>query len=171
MNQLLESYAAFELKPAGFWVRFWAYLADLLITAALAGLLIRPLFMLTGWGGDAASWYAPVGILSSLLFYAYFVLTTKFLGQTAGKMIFGLRVVRLDDQPLDWGTVLFREWIGRFFSAVIWPLYWIVGFTPKKQGIHDFIADTTVVHENAYRKSRDPERLAEGPQLHGTGAV
>nr|MCX3331022.1 RDD family protein [Bacillus pacificus] len=28
----------------------------------------------------------------------------------------------------------------------------VVGETPKKQGIHDYFADTTVVHEKLYRK-------------------
>ncbi|MET1176292.1 RDD family protein, partial [Paenibacillus amylolyticus] len=27
-----------------------------------------------------------------------------------------------------------------------------IAFTPKKQGIHDLIADTTVIHEALYRK-------------------
>jgi uncharacterized RDD family membrane protein YckC len=35
------------------------------------------------------------------------------------------------------------------------PLYWVIGFTPKKQGLHDFIADTMVIHENVYEKKVD----------------
>ena len=44
---------------------------------------------------------------------------------------------------------MFREWIGRFISGTIIILYVVVGFLPKKQGIHDLFADTTVIHERS----------------------
>ena len=70
-------------------------------------------------------------------------------------MILGIKVVSLKGDSLNWSTIIFREWIGRFFSTAL-PflifLYGLVAFTPKKQGVHDFIADTTVVHEGTYMK-------------------
>ncbi|MGI2326339.1 RDD family protein [Planococcus sp. YIM B11945] len=149
-----EEVLFYERKPAGFWVRFWAYLIDLLVIAGLTSILIKPVFAIVGLETNDAVWYAPYAILSALVFYSYFVFLTKFFNQTVGKMILGIRVVSLKEDSLSWGTLLFREWIGRFISAVIWPLYAIIGFTPLKQGIHDFIADTTVVHEEAYRKRK-----------------
>jgi uncharacterized RDD family membrane protein YckC len=71
---------------------------------------------------------------------------TKFLGQTLGKMVFGLKVVDLKKNGLSWGTVLFREWIGRFISSTVIVGYIIVAFLPHKQGLHDLFADTSVVH-------------------------
>ena len=61
--------------------------------------------------------FAPISIASAVIFYLYFVLMTKFLRQTLGKMVFGLKVVDLKKNGLSWGTVLFREWIGRFISV------------------------------------------------------
>ncbi|HSO58459.1 MAG TPA: RDD family protein [Paenisporosarcina sp.] len=142
-------------KPAGFWVRFWAYLIDLLVISSISSIVIYPLFRIFGWDVQGTTWYAPIGFLTSFIFYVYFVLMTKFFKQTVGKMIFGLRVVSLKDESLSFITILFREWIGRFFSATILPLYWVIGFTPKKQGLHDFIADTMVIHENVYEKKID----------------
>jgi len=142
----------FEHKPAGFWVRFWAYLIDLLVISSITSIAIYPLFRIFGWDLQGTTWYAPIGFLTGLIFYAYFVLMTKFFKQTVGKMIFGIRVIPLKNEEFSWLTILFREWIGRFFSATIWPLYWIIGFTPKKQGLHDFIADTMVIHEQSYEK-------------------
>lgn len=84
---------------------------------------------------------------------------TKFFGQTVGKMILGLRVISLKEDKLTWGTLLFREWIGRFISTTILPLYWIVGFTALKQGVHDFVADTTVIHESSYRKQKTIQKI------------
>lgn len=142
----------FKHKPAGFWIRLWAYLIDLLVISSLTSIVIYPLFRVFNWDVQGTTWYAPIGFLTGFIFYVYFVLMTKFFKQTVGKMIFGLRVIPLKSENLSWLTILFREWIGRFFSATIWPLYWIIGFTPKKQGLHDFIADTMVIHEHSYEK-------------------
>ncbi|EPD54145.1 hypothetical protein HMPREF1210_00130 [Paenisporosarcina sp. HGH0030] len=142
----------FILKPAGFWIRFWAYLIDLLVISSVTSIVIYPLFHIFGWDVQGATWYAPIGFITGFIFYLYFVLMMKFFNQTVGKMIFGLRVIALQSESLSLSTILFREWIGRFFSATILPLYWVVGFTPKKQGLHDFIADTMVIHEQTYEK-------------------
>jgi uncharacterized RDD family membrane protein YckC len=136
-----------EPDYAGFWIRFWAYLLDLVVIASINGILVYPLFRLMDLPLNKASLFAPISIVTAIVFYAYFVFMTKFLGQTLGKMVFGLKVTTLDHTKLNWSTVLFREWIGRFISGTILVLYFVVGFLPKKQGIHDLFADTTVIHE------------------------
>ncbi|WP_281864430.1 RDD family protein [Planomicrobium okeanokoites] len=156
-----EEVMFYERKPAGFWIRFWAYLIDLLVISGVTSILLKPVFALIGVSVDSTNWYAPFTILSALLFYTYFVLMTKFFSQTVGKMIFAIKVVSLKKDSLDWGTLLFREWIGRLISVTILPLYFIVGFTPLKQGVHDFFADTTVVHEQSYRKRKMMQKVRD----------
>ena len=156
-----EEVMFYERKPAGFWIRFWAYLIDLLVISGVTSILLKPAFALIGVSVDSTNWYAPFTILSALLFYTYFVLMTKFFSQTVGKMIFAIKVVSLKKDSLDWGTLLFREWIGRLISVTILPLYFIVGFTPLKQGVHDFFADTTVVHEQSYRKRKMMQKVRD----------
>jgi len=131
---------------AGFWMRFWAYLADLIIIGSLNRIIIYPIFRATDMPLHESGIFTPINITTALVFYLYFVLMTKFLKQTLGKMIFGLQVVPLKKATLSWDTVLFREWIGRFISSSIIILYAIVAFLPKKQGLHDLFADTAVVH-------------------------
>ncbi|ANU12707.1 hypothetical protein B481_1251 [Planococcus halocryophilus Or1] len=161
----------YERKPAGFWVRFWAYLIDLLVVAALTSILVKPVFALSGLETTNMPWYGPFAVVSAVIFYGYFVLMTKFFGQTVGKMIMGIRVVSLKSDNLSIMTLLFREWIGRFISVTILPLYWIVGFTPLKQGVHDYIADTTVVHEESFRKNKMLKKnQTEGSELQETRA-
>ncbi|MDF2067885.1 RDD family protein [Bacillus sp. Cr_A10] len=148
----------FEHKAAGFWIRFWAYVADLLVLASIGMLLIKPIFRLLSLEINDPTWYAPFTLITSIIFYAYFVLMTKFFNQTVGKMIFGIKVITKDREKLKWSTVLFREWVGRIISVI--PLnipYLAVAFTPKKQAIHDFIADTLVVHEAVYDKTQKVE--------------
>ncbi len=132
---------------AGFWMRFWAYLLDLLVIASINGMFIRPIFRAADLSLTTTGVFTPINIACAIVFYSYFVLMTKKFGQTLGKMVFGLKVVSLDEEQLSWGKIIFREWIGRYISATFIFLYVIAAFTPKKQAIHDFIADTTVVHE------------------------
>lgn len=166
-----EEVLFYERKPAGFWVRFWAYLIDLLVVAALTSILVKPVFVLSGLETINMPWYGPYAVVSAVIFYGYFILMTKFFGQTVGKMVMGIRVVSLKSDNLSIMTLLFREWIGRFISVTILPLYWIVGFTPLKQGVHDYIADTTVVHEDSFRKNKMlKKKKLEGSELQETGA-
>ena len=133
-------------KFAGFWMRFWAYLLDIVVIGSIDRIVVYPIFRMFDFSLSEANMFAPVAIITAIVFYAYFVLMTKYFGQTLGKMVFGLRVVSLNNEKLNWSTILFREWIGRFISGTILILYIVVGFLPKKQGIHDLFADTTVVH-------------------------
>ena len=142
-----ENYA---LKTAGFWIRFWAFLLDGFIITAIGGILVNPIFYLMDWSLSETVWYAPISIISAIFYYSYFVLMTKFFGQTLGKMIFGLRVISLKHEKLTWSDVLFRDWIGRIINSIFMPLYILVGILPNNQGLHDYFADTTVVHEKVY---------------------
>lgn len=132
---------------AGFWIRFWAYLVDLIVIGSITRLIVNPIFKLLDISLSDGSMFAPISILTSIVFYGYFVLMTKYFSQTIGKMVFGIRVIELKGGKPSWGTILFRELIGRFISTTIFILYVVVAFTNKKQGIHDLFADTTVVQE------------------------
>ncbi|WP_337982642.1 RDD family protein [Lysinibacillus sp. C5.1] len=171
----------YELKTAGFWVRFWAFVLDGLIISAIIGIAVNPIFYLMDWSLSESVWYAPISIISAVLYYCYFVLMTKFFGQTLGKMALGLRVVSLKHDKLQWSDVLFREWIGRLISNIFTPLYILVAILPDNQGIHDYFAETTVVHEKVYivketvqatvqtpatiqETAKEPEKLEEKPE-------
>ncbi len=144
---LPDQKTADPMRFAGFWMRFWAYLLDLVVVSSIDRILINPIFRAMDIPLNGNSLFAPITIATAITFYAYFVLMTKFFGQTLGKMVFGLKVVGLEGKKLTWGTIIFREWIGRFISMTIFIGYVIVAFLPKKQGLHDLFADTSVVHE------------------------
>ncbi|MCM3569611.1 RDD family protein [Neobacillus mesonae] len=147
VNNHLETIPS-PVRYAGFWMRFWAYLLDLIVIGSLVRLFINPVFRLFDIPLTEFNMFAPISIASAVIFYLYFVLMTKFFNQTLGKMVFGLKVIDLKHEQLSWGTILFREWIGRFISATIVIGYIIVAFLPKKQGLHDLFTDTTVIHTN-----------------------
>lgn len=135
-----------SIRYAGFWMRFWAYLLDLIVVGSLERLIIKPLFRILEIPLVEFNMFAPISIASAIIFYLYFVLMTKYFNQTLGKMVFGIKVIDLKNDKLSWGTILFREWIGRFISATVVIGYVIVAFLPKKQGLHDLFTDTSVVH-------------------------
>ncbi|WP_155592757.1 RDD family protein [Lysinibacillus cavernae] len=140
----------YSLKTAGFWIRLWAFLLDGFIISAVGGILVNPIFYLMDWSLSESVWYAPISIIMAILYYSYFVLMTKFFGQTLGKMVFGLRVISLKHDKLTWSDVLFRDWIGRIINNIFMPLYILVVILPENQGLHDYFADTTVVHEKIF---------------------
>ncbi|TYS19755.1 RDD family protein [Rossellomorea vietnamensis] len=135
------------VELGGFWMRFWAYLLDLIVISSIGRLIVYPIFRALDLSLMKDDMFAPISILSAIIFYGYFVLMTRYFGQTLGKMAFGLKVIELDGKTLQWSTILFRELIGRFISASFFVLYIVVAFTNKKQGIHDLFADTTVIRE------------------------
>lgn len=149
----MEIVEQYEEKTAGFWIRFWAFLTDGLIVGAIISIFIKPIFYFLGLDLFSSDWYAPITIVSGIIYYGYFILMTKFWQQTIGKMIFGIKVKPLKEEKLSWGTVLFREFVSRFINNTIWITYLFVVIAPKNKGIQDFIADTIVVHENVYVKN------------------
>jgi uncharacterized RDD family membrane protein YckC len=135
------------LHYAGFWMRFWAYLLDLIVIGSISRIIVYPLFRVLDLSVANTGIFSAINIATAAVFYLYFILTTKYFSQTVGKMVFGLKVVSLNEKELSWKTILFREFIGRYLSATIFVLYLLVVFLPKKQGLHDYFADTIVIHE------------------------
>ena len=144
----------FRAKYVGFWTRFWAYTIDLLVLSAISGIMIKPVFRVIGIDITNPSFllFSPYKVTVLVLLLLYFMLMTKFLGQTVGKMIMGIRVVSKDGSKLTWGTVIFREVFGRFISKTLVIPYLLVVFMPKKEALHDLFADTVVEYEHTYEK-------------------
>jgi uncharacterized RDD family membrane protein YckC len=142
----LSSYPTAGLRFAGFWMRFWAYLLDLVVIGSVERIIINPLFRTLDISLFEFNMFAPISIATAITFYLYFVLMTKIFKQTLGKMVFGLKVIDLAGNELTWGTILFREWIGRFISTTVIIGYVIVAFLPKKQALHDIFVQTSVIH-------------------------
>lgn len=164
---ITESY---RLKYAGFWIRFWAYLIDLIIIGSISGIVIKPIFrvMDVEITNPSFLFFSPYKIVSLLLLLIYFTLMTKWFKQTVGKMIMGIRVESMNGKPLTWGQLIFREVFGRFISKTLLIPYLLVIFMPKKEALHDIFADTVVVHEKVYEQFQTQayvKKEAEGHQL------
>lgn len=135
-----------EYVYAGFWLRFWAYLIDLIVIASVNRIIIYP--FIQGFDiSNRTAVFSLEALLTGLVFFAYFAIMTKVTNQTLGKMVVGVKVVSIHGDNLSWGTIIFREVIGRFISKALFGLVYIwVAFSPRKQGVHDYFADTWVIH-------------------------
>ncbi|MDG5787006.1 RDD family protein [Evansella sp. AB-P1] len=136
--------------PAGFWMRLWAYLIDLLVVSSLNGIIIVPIFAFTNLHDATIGFYSIAGIFGVALSFAYFSVLTKIWQQTIGKRIMGVKVQSDHACELTWGDVLIREVVGRYIHQSIFitnALYLIIPFHESKKGIHDMIADTLVILE------------------------
>ena len=113
------------LPRAGFWLRTGALALD----AILVGFVIKLLS-----GGAFPVWFA-----------GYCVVLWVLRGTTVGGAVCGLKVVRLDDRPVDWAVALVRA-LGGFLSLAALGLgfFWIA-FDRERQSWHDKIAGTVVV--------------------------
>ena len=105
-------FSAATLPRAGFWIRIAAALLDFLMVAMVVNILFH-------------SHDGP-----GLMFFflgAYSAIMWKAKGTTIGGVICGLKVVRLDDRPIDWTVAIVRALTG-FLSFVVAGLgfIWVV---------------------------------------------
>ena len=111
---------------AGFWERMGAAFLDLVLVVVLSALV----------GG------MPLGLLIAL---AYFTGMWTWKGTTIGGIVLGLKVVRVDCQPLLWHVALIRSLAAAFSAFVLFLGFLWIAWDKEKQGWHDMIAGTVVL--------------------------
>lgn len=136
-------------EPAEFGQRLGAFLFDLLLFLIV---LMLATFVLSSFSKKSIvgsnvmliAFYA----VALLLFIFNFVVLAARAGQTVGKRLVGIRIIRIDGQPTGYATVFRRHCIGYLLSSVALFLgfVWVI-WDAKHQGWHDKIAGTTVVLE------------------------
>ncbi|MCE7793341.1 RDD family protein [Salipaludibacillus sp. CUR1] len=143
------------VQYAGFWMRFWAYIVDLIVVSSINGLVLFPLFLVMNVNELTWGIFTLAGVISVIIAYAYFILMTKKYRQTLGKQLLGIKVFSYEAKELTWLDVIFREVVGRFIHQSLTftnLLYLIVAFSQEKRGLHDRIGNTFVALEP--RKTR-----------------
>jgi uncharacterized RDD family membrane protein YckC len=132
------------VRLAGFWIRVVAHVIDWLFL-----LLIQIVLWSVGWavGSGAGSWRA-VGtatqLFNSIISPLYFIVFHFRWGQTFGKMLMQIRVVRMDG-----GSLTLGQSIGRYFATFLSILILFIGFImaglrSDKRALHDLLAGTRV---------------------------
>lgn len=126
-----KEYASYELADIG--TRFLALVIDGIILGIISGILLS---ILRNPGGV-------VGFLIGLLYYWYF--WTRNNGQTPGKSIMKIRVIKKDGTPISDADAIVRG-VGYSISGAIlgigflWALW-----DENRQTLHDKLASTYVI--------------------------
>jgi uncharacterized RDD family membrane protein YckC len=133
------------LEYAGFWIRLGASIIDLIF---LLVILYTVYCTISGFSINTGFPRIPPQILAVIFWLicsAYLIGFWAWKGQTPGKMLLGIKIIRTDCSPLDWQHALLR-YLGYIASAAVLFIGFIVMvFDSHKQGWHDKIADTYVV--------------------------
>ena len=154
---------------AGFWIRVAAYLIDYLIVMVPSFMVSAAVMVAFGHAPGAMFDMDPMAaaqrqaasnvstVLQILIAASYWAGFTVIKGGTLGKLALGLRVVGQDCNYVNWG-----QGIGRYFATLLSCClvgigYIMVGFTERKQGLHDMICKTWVV-----RKEFCPQAMQQG---------
>lgn len=156
-----------DRRYAGFWARFGGYLLDGLLYGLLYLPFLIAFFVLLVIGLDDCTTdpftdelvcngreeVAPIVTGSVLLFVGFLVVVFVYLralartGQTWGRRIVGIKVVRTDDGAAPgWGKAIGRSLFAGFISANVFYLgyLWMI-WDGEKQTWHDKVAGTYVV--------------------------
>jgi uncharacterized RDD family membrane protein YckC len=124
-----------EPRYAGFWIRVLATILDTIIVVVPLRLLLLAL------GADSASTEG----LQTIIFAVYTIVLWVQWGCTIGGRILGLRLVRVDGQPVTYGTSIARYlMLIVSYIALLLGVIW-VGFDKRKQGWMDKTAGTYVI--------------------------
>jgi uncharacterized RDD family membrane protein YckC len=130
------------MQYQGIWIRFISFLIDSIVLALLIGAVgsvlgFSAFSRTTGWG---------FGLLSFIMFLAYFTYLEGAKGQTIGKIVTKIRVVREDGGKINMSQAFTRN-ILRIVDGLLAYLIGaiLIWRSDKKQRLGDNIAKTVVV--------------------------
>lgn len=171
VNIETPEYVQVSYELAGIGSRGLACILDTVLQAVLVLLLVWGLVWLQYWlqladmtGVIVAVVLGTATFMTTLIYYVVCEMTMN--GQSPGKRMAGLRVVRVDGTPLTFTDSAIRNII-RLVDML--PLFYTVGlfavfFTRRSQRLGDLAANTMVIKERVYEAPEHVEPVA-GPFL------
>ena len=124
----------------GFWSRFGAAVADIIILfviSFIAGFLLQLLFFDTKFGESFDF------IFGSIITWAYICLlqSSKFQA-TLGQKLCNIKIVDQNYKKISLGRATLRYFSMTLSAVILFIGYFMIGFTKKKQGLHDIFSKT-----------------------------
>ena len=144
---------SYTVDYAGFWLRGLAMAIDSVVLAFLIWLFagLYPLIVGRGWMGGAVSdaagavYWTFLILVPILMIAAFFIVFWRWRGQTPGKQVLGITVVRFNGDSVSWGGAVMR-FLGYIISAApMFAGFFWVSYDLRRQGWHDKLAETYVI--------------------------
>lgn len=140
-----------NVRYAGFWLRFLAFVVDTIIVSLATTLWTYMTYGVTTYSnleGVSMSMgaYLNIYVIPTLIVWLYEALFESSVKQaTLGKQLLGLKVTDLEGRRISFARATGRHF-AKIISAMILLIgYLMVAFTKKKQGLHDIMANCLVV--------------------------
>jgi uncharacterized RDD family membrane protein YckC len=146
---------------AGFWLRLAAYIIDYFLISFVLGIVATVTMLIMGvtlsifsdMDNPASQMMVVslsiiIGVTALIASWLYYALLESSNHQgTLGKMVLNLKVTDLDGNKIS-----FYRASGRFFAKllstfIVYIGYLMIGFTEKKQGLHDILTSCLVVRK------------------------
>jgi len=141
-----------EVRYAGFWRRFAAYLIDLILMSVAGFVIGFMVGVFVGSTGDAedgeglAAANIAASVISVIVNWLYWALTECSSWQaTLGKKALGIIVTDYEGRRISFGRATGRYWAKLLSAVIVLIGYFMIAFTAKKQGLHDNISECLVV--------------------------
>ncbi|MFN2220536.1 MAG: RDD family protein [Anaerolineae bacterium] len=145
--------------PLGRYAGFITRLAAFIIDRSIVSIILFIMVWSVQWAANAFAinlllftegtpWQMSLALTAGLYLLFSILYDVGFwmlAGQTLGKRVMGVRVVRTDGKRLKFGNALRRE-IGYVLSAILFLGYLWILFDNRRQGFHDKLAGTMVVY-------------------------
>lgn len=141
----LKNDAIYTYELAGMGARFFAYFIDAIVLNIFTSIIV----------GIGTRFEGSFAISTMVAFVYYWYFWTQRDGQTPGKSVLKIQVIKTDGAPMTSGDVVLRfigYWISGLFMGIgfLWA-----AFDANSQGWHDKIAGTYVVKvDDEKRKKR-----------------
>ena len=150
-----------EFRLAGAASRLAAFVIDFIIQLAVIIFIFWAAFRITGDPGSIA--LSIIMIVSFAIHFGYFILAELLMnGQSIGKRLLSLRVIRDNGQPVEFAQVLVRGIIRTTIDMLYAGLFMIL-FSPKHKRLGDIAAGTIVVIEKNTGSAELPGPMPEWP--------
>ena len=145
MDQILDAPVNTNnnFQYAGFWIRTAAYLIDAILVSIVNVSLSYALF----GSYNMVDRNVPLTLISTVLGIIYFCgMESSARQATLGKMVVGIKVGDLNGDRISFGNAF-----GRYFAEILSALilgfgFFMAGWDPKKQALHDRLAGTYVFY-------------------------
>lgn len=133
---------------AGFWIRVVANLIDsvvLFIPLFIINFVLQMMTLMADSEGVIVGVLTVLILLNLIIVALYYILTTSSKMQgTVGKKLLNMRVVDAGGNRISAGRS-FGRFLSYMLSGFLYIGYIMVGLTPEKRGLHDYIAGTWVI--------------------------
>lgn len=149
-NKSVQMEKTIDFSPkalkAPFFLRCAALFIDYMVLLCLpvASLVFAKFF---GDGGVNLSISSTVWLFVLLIWVLNFLALPLFRGQTFGKMLAGIRILRTDGRRVRLGRIILRNVLGYLVTAVTLGLgFLITAVNTSGRSLHDYIGGTIVVY-------------------------